>query len=121
MRTIHPLLLGKKKLFTYSNLSHKLYALCHKSLKDISPRIRYHSNERLRLVYTYAQHDRELVEVNIDAGESTNQALSSGNAGPQRRLARMGHDQKSEVIFFDLFYEVFPKRKKKILNLNCFY
>jgi len=121
MRTIHPLLLGKKKLFTYSNLSHKLYALCHKSLKDISPRIRYHSNERLRLVYTYAQHDRGLLEPYTNIGESANQAFSTGNTSPQRMLARMGHDQKSEVIFFDLFYEVFPKRKKKFFKLYCFY
>jgi len=29
----------------------------------------------------------------------------------QRRVARMGHDHKTDVIFFDLFYEVFPKQK----------
>ena len=73
-------------------LSHKLHVLCHKSLKYISPSIGYrcHNKERLRLVYTYAQYDRELLEPDIDIGESANQAFSSGNTGPEQRVARMG-------------------------------
>jgi len=51
-------------------LSHKLCVLFHKSLKDISPSIGYHSKEKLRLVYTYAQYDRELLEPDTDIGES---------------------------------------------------
>jgi len=52
--------------------------------------IGYHNKERLRLVYTYAQYDRELLEPDIDIGESANQAFSSGNTGPEQRVARMG-------------------------------
>jgi len=48
IRTIHPLLLAKR--YNSLTLSHKLHVLCHKSLKDISPRIGYHNKERLRLV-----------------------------------------------------------------------
>jgi len=96
-------------------LSHKLwaYVLCHKSPKDISPRIGYHNKERLKLVYTYAQYDRELLEPDIDIRESANQTFSSRNTGPQRRVAHMGHDHKTDAIFFDLYYEVFPKQKWK--------
>jgi len=32
--------------------------------------IGYHNKERLRLVYTYAQYDRELLEPDIDIGEN---------------------------------------------------
>jgi len=48
-----------------------------------------HNKERLRLVYKYAQYDRELPEPYIYIIESDNQAFSSGNTGPQRRVAGM--------------------------------
>jgi len=68
------------------------------------PRIDYdkiHNKERLRLVYMYAQYDSEqLWPDNI--GESANQVFSSGNTGPQPRVARMGHDHKTDAIFFRL-------------------
>jgi len=35
-----------------------------------------------------AQYDRELLEPDIDTGESANQAFSSGNTGPHRRVAQ---------------------------------
>ena len=63
----------KKMPFTYYKRTS--YGLCHKSLKDISPRIGCHNKERLRLVYTYAQYDCELLETDIDVGESANQAF----------------------------------------------
>jgi len=95
-----------------------VYVLFHKSLKDISPRIGYDNKEMLRLVYTYAQYDRKLLEPDIDIGESANQTFSSGNIGPQRRVAPMGHDHKTDAIFSICFTkcfrnksEVFPKRK----------
>ena len=74
MRTTHPLLLAKK--IAFPTLNHKLHVLYHKSPKDISSRIGYYSKEKLRLVYTYAQYDRELMEPDIDIGESANQAFS---------------------------------------------
>jgi len=75
--------------------------------------IGYHNKERLRLVYTYAQYDRELLEPDIDIGESANQAFSSGNTGPEQRVARMGPRPQNWCDFFDLFYEGFPKQKWK--------
>jgi len=33
--------------------------------------------------------------------ESANQAFSSGNTGPQRRVEHMGDDHKTDAIFFD--------------------
>jgi len=46
----------------------------------------------------YAQYDRELLEPDIDIGESANQALSSENTGPQWRVACVGHDHKTNAI-----------------------
>ena len=68
-------------------------------------------------------------EPNIDIGESAKQAFSSGNTGPQRRVARTVDDEKTDAIFCDLFYEVFPKQKWKcfrnkntiFLKRKCFY
>ena len=80
-------------------LSHKLYVLCHKSLKDIFSRIGYHDKERLRLVYTYAQYDRELLKPDIDTGESPNQAFSSGKTGPQRGGGTHGSRQEKLMRF----------------------
>jgi len=123
MRTIHPLFLAKKIPFTYSKP--QVFVLCHKSLKDISPRIGYHNKERLRLVYMSTQYDRELLEPDIDIGEFPNQAFSSGNTGPQRRVARMGHDRKTDAIVFRSVsktkVKVFPKRKYIFLKRKCFY
>jgi len=45
LRTIHPLLWPKR--YHSLTLRHKLYVLCHKFLKDISPRIGYNTNARL--------------------------------------------------------------------------
>ena len=59
----------------------------------------------------YAKIRSRATEADIDVGEFTHQAFSSRNIGPQRSVARMGHDEKSDTIFFDLFYEVFPKQK----------
>jgi len=56
-----------------------------------------------------AQYDLKLLEPDIDIGESANQAFSSGNTGPKRRVARMTTPAKL-MRFFDLSYEVFPKR-----------
>ena len=47
MRTIHPLLLAKR--YHSLTLRHKLYVLCHKFLKDISSRIGYDNNKRLKV------------------------------------------------------------------------
>jgi len=33
----------------------------------------------------------------------------------------MGHDHKTDAIFFVLFYEVFLKQKYKSLKRKCFY
>jgi len=66
------------------------------------------------LTHFWAQYDRELLEPDIDIGESANQAFSSGNTGPQGRMARMGHDDKTDAIFFDLVYEVFPKKSERV-------
>jgi len=82
-----------------------------------------------RQARTYAQCGRELLKPDIDIGESVNQAFSSGNICPRPRVARMGHDHKTDAIIFDLFYEVFPKQKwacflnenKKFLKRKFFY
>ena len=42
--------------------------------------------------FAYTQYDRELLEPDIYIEKPANQALSSGNTGLQRRVARMGHD-----------------------------
>jgi len=44
----------------------------------------------------------------------------SGNTGPQQTVARMGHDHKTDAIFFDLFHEVFPKQKWVFPKRNYF-
>jgi len=51
-KTLHPSWCSN--LVTGLTLSHKLYDLCHKSLKDLYPSIGYHYKERLKRVYTYA-------------------------------------------------------------------
>jgi len=76
------------------------------------------SNNRQAQTYA-AQYGRELLEhatePDIDIGKSANEAFSNGNTGPQRRVARMGHDLKIDAIcFFDLFYEVFPKQSGSV-------
>jgi len=66
------------------------------------------------------EYDRELLELDIDIRESANQAFLGGNTGPQRRVARMGHDHKTDAIFFrfvlrrvsETNVKVFPKRKQ---------
>jgi len=90
--------------------------------RQIPQRIGCHNKERLRLVYRYAQYDRELLEPDIDIGESANQAFSSENPGPQRKVAHMGQDHKTDVIFFRFICEVFPKQKWKCFrNENTFF
>ena len=118
MRTIHPFLLTKKYHALTPN--HKLYVLCHKSLKDISPRIGYNNKERLRLVYTNAHYDRELLEPDIDTGESANQAFSSGNTGPQRRVARMVTTTKLMRFFRFVLWSVSKTKIKFFQNENVF-
>jgi len=49
------------------------------------------------------QCDREL-PAGARHRQSAKQAFSSGNTGPQRRVARMGHDQK---IWCDLLSKCF--------------
>ena len=95
-------------------LSHKLYVLCHKSLKDISPRIGYHNKERLGLVYTYSQYDRELMKLDINIGESANQAFWSGSIGPQRRVASMGNDHKTDDIFSVCYTKCFRNKSESV-------
>jgi len=92
------------------------------------PRIVDYHKERLRLVYTYAQYDRELLEQDIDIGESAYQVFSGGNTSPQRRVAYMSHDRKSDSIFFrfvlrsvsETKVKVFPKRKSIFLKRKMF-
>jgi len=70
------------------------------------------------------QYDRELLEPDIDIGEFANQALSSGNtAGHQRRVARMGHDHKTDAIFFSIcFAECFRNKSEGVSErkIKCF-
>jgi len=75
---------------------------------------------KLRLVYTHAQHERELLEPDIDIEEFPNQAFASGNTGPQRRVARMGHNLETDAIFFNFFTnKIFLKRKSFYLENIC--
>jgi len=111
MRTIHPLLLARKIPFTYSKPQ------VIRIMSQIPQR--HFPKERFRLVYKYAQCDRELLELDIDKGESAKKAFSSGNTGPQGRVARMGHNHKTNAIFLrfvlrsvsETKVKVFPTRK----------
>ena len=73
-----------------------------------------------RQAQTYAQYDRELLEPDIDIGEYANQAFSSGNTGPQKGVACMGHDDKTDAIFCS-FYEVFPKQKWSLFETKIIF
>jgi len=73
-------------------------------------------SQGLRLVYTYAQYDRELLQPDIDIEEFANQAFSSGNTGPQRRVARMGHNLKTDAIFFNFFAKCFRNKSECFRN-----
>jgi len=55
-------------------------------------------------------------ELHINIGESANQAFSSGNTGPQRRVARMGHDHKTDAIFFRFVLRSVSESKIKLKN-----
>jgi len=104
-------------------LSHKLYVLCHKSLKDISPRIGYHNKEILAIQSraTGARHRH---------GKSANQAFSKwkhwpstdgGTHGPRpqnwcdffRFVSRSVSETKVSVSEKKLFF-----KKRKCLNLK---
>ena len=100
-----------QKRYHSLTLSHKLYVLCHKSLRDISPRIGYHKERpslHVRAILSRA------AEPDIDIGESANQAFSSGNTGPQRRVARMGHDEKTDAIFSVYFTKCFRSKSENV-------
>ena len=97
--------LGQKVTFTYSEPQ------VIRLMSQIPQRLILGVVERLRLGYTYAQHDRELLERDIDIGQSAKQAFSRGNTGPQRRVARMGTTTKLMRFIFNLYFEVFPKQK----------
>jgi len=128
MCTIHPLLLAKKMPFAFSKpqVTRLMSQIPHRHfLKNRSSQqgktwtsivcmSASHSSQPTnnnRQAQTYAQCGRELLKPDIDIGKPANQAFSSGNTGPRPRVARMGHDHKTDAIFFDLFYEVFPKQK----------
>jgi len=119
MPTIHPLPLAKKIPFTYSKP--QVIRLMSQIPQRHFPRTGYHNKERLRLVDTYAQYDREQLKPDIDIEESANQAFSSGNTGPQRRVARMGHDHKTDVIFFSICFTKCSRNENNFfLNENVF-
>jgi len=56
------------------------------------------STNNNRQAQMYAQYDRELLESDIDKGGYANQAFSSGNTDPEKRVACMGHDDKTDAI-----------------------
>jgi len=96
MRTIHPLLLAKKMPFTHSK-SQVIRLMSHIPQKQF-PGIGYHNKERLRLVYTSAQYDPEMLEPNIDIGESANPSLLKWKHWPSTEGGTHGRDERSHIF-----------------------
>jgi len=96
MRTIHPLLLAKTIPLTYSKP--QVIRLMSLGLVYTSSSHSLQSTNNNRQAQMYAQYDRELLESDIDKGGYANQAFSSGNTDPEKRVACMGHDDKTDAI-----------------------
>ena len=119
MRTIYPLLLAKKIPFTYS--TQQVVSLTSQIPQRYFPKCRSSQQGKTQNgLHVRAKWSRAS-EPDIDVAESANQVFSSGNIGPQKRVARIGQDKKLMRFFFDLFCEVFPKRKYIFLKRKCFY
>jgi len=71
-----------------------------KSLKHISPRIGYHNKERLRLTYTYAQYDRELLEPDKDISTICKSTLLTWKQWPSTEVGTHGPQPENWYDFF---------------------
>jgi len=112
MRTIHPLLLAKRIPLTYSKP--QVIRLTSLGLVYTSASHSSQPTNNNRQALTYAQYDRELLEPDIDIG---NQAFSSGNTGPQKRVnACMGHDDKTDAIVLRFVLQNVSETKVKVFR-----
>jgi len=112
-RTIHPLLLAKR--YNSLTLSHKLHVLCHKSLKDISPRIGHHNKERLRLVYavqsraTGARHRHRRI---------CKSSLLKWKHWPSTEGGTHGAQPQNWCDFFNFFAKCFRNKSESVSEMK---
>ena len=92
IRTIHPLPLAKKIPFPYSKP--QVIRLMSQIPQRHFPKARLSQQGKAQTSLHVRAIRLRATEPDIDIGESANQALSSGNTGPQRKVARWATTMK---------------------------
>jgi len=119
MRTIHALLLAKKIPFTYSKrevirLTSQIPQR-HFPKDMLSQQRKTQTSLHVRAIRsraTGAAHRHRRMQI---------KPFSNGNTGPQRRLARVGHDHKTDAIFSICFTKCLRNKIESVSNTKIIF